>query len=331
MIEKELSKQELKLTEPLIYKMLLERAMGYDIGKILLVELNKTQRGYVNGKENYLLANWFAMQQGILAYFNPSLKTNDGYMNAWQLLGDAVCGACNFLLGQGANAETFGDYTITSGTNLSGISKAVGYLSDRSRISVYGSAPSNGYELGINFNIYTANGCFGALGSRRVMSVTAGDYLEWDFDFLNPWLLNWARIMFGIFAEADISGLVDTGSRTFTGRFASAQLPALASYLVVSNNTTPWSPTQNKLIGTVTGLTTGLAYSNWNSAGMYFFWYGTLTPSTDTVVNEIGIYTKVYDTGGATHEIAVARIVLSSPVTLYANKYNVVLIKWFAL
>jgi hypothetical protein len=235
------------------------------------------------------------------------------------------------LLGQGTATETFGDYFLPNYALLSSVSRAVGYLSDRSRIAMYGLAPVNGFELGINFIILGPNtNPFGVLGSRRLMNVYTGDYLEWDFDFLNPWLLNYARIMFGPFAEADISGLVDTGGNVFTGRFATAQLPASASYLVVSNDTTPWSPTQNKLIGTVTGLTTSLISSGYNSYGMYFFWYGTLIPSTDTVVNEIGIYTKVYDTGGVTHEIAVARIVLSSPVTLYANKYNIVLIKWFA-
>jgi hypothetical protein len=162
------------------------------------------------------------------------------------------------------------------------------------------------------------------------MSVTAGDYLEWDFDFLNPWLLNWARIMYGVFTDANISGLVNTSGTIFTGRIATAQLPASASYLLVSNNTTPWSPTQYKLIGSPTSLTTQLTYSNWSGASTFMLWYGYIVPSADITVNEIGIYTKVYDTGGTAREIAVARVVLSSSLTLSAGKYNVILIKWVA-
>jgi hypothetical protein len=204
-------------------------------------------------------------------------------------------------------------------------------MSDRIRVSLYGTVPSDGYEIGLQGTFLDTSGSgVSAILTRKVMSVVSGDYIEYDIDFLNPWLFNYARIVLYLVENADVPGLIDTSGNIFTGRSAGAQLPASASYLLVSNDTTPWSPTQYKLIGSPTSLTTNLIVSGFNRAAMFFLWYGLINPSVDITVNEIGIYTKVYDTGGAAREIAVARVVLSSPLTLSAGKYNVILIKWVA-
>jgi hypothetical protein len=303
------------------------RVYEYDKG-IYIVDV-KGIKGYIAGEEDLLTSNWWALFLGSIRETNPSDVVNtSGISYTLRASGDSSTGAAYISYGTGTTPEGFTDRTLVSRAGSISTSITIGYLSDRIRITLSGTIPSASSELGIEQNLYDTSGSYApALLGRKTGSWGANQAIAWYIDFLQPWVRGIGDYMYGIHRDINLS-MVRIDGTSFTAR-TSGDGNAGSAYLVASGDLVSWSPTL-------------IAVSNAFSLNNYYvdilstryirttIIHGLYSPANDIQVNTIGLYFPVYDTTGASQTVCILVQPLSSPITFYASRNNLVVLRIIA-
>jgi len=299
----------------------------YDKG-IYIVDV-KGIKGYVAGEEDLLNTNWWALFLGSirdtdsgdvleLSGASCSLRSSRTPVNA----------AAYLSYGTGTTTESFVDRCLVSKAGTISTSISVGYMSDRIRITLSGVVPSTSYELGIEQYILDTSGTLRtSLLGRKTGSWSANTAVSWYIEFLSPWVRGVGDYMYGIHRYANVT-MVRIDGVSFTAR-TSGDSNAGSAYLVASSDLVSWS-------STLIAISNAFSLSNYyvDILGTRYiratYLHGLYSPANDTAVNTIGLYFPVYDANGNAQTVCILVQPLSSPITLYASRNNLIVLRIIA-
>jgi len=300
----------------------------YDRG-IYVVDVGGV-KGYVNGRENMLLSNYWALLLGLLRNINTEdLADISGYTRSLRTSHDVSSGAAVIAYGSGTVPVEFTQYNLSSPVGTVSPAITVGLMSDRTRLAMSATLPANAYELGVRQDLIDPGGtrCTFQL-SRVVGSWAKGTAIVYNIDFLAPWVRGYGDLMYGIHRDANVP-MVRIDGEVFTAR-TSGDVNAESAYLVASSEAVTWSPGLVS-IPSPFSLTTYyndiLDKRNVRMTNII----GLISPANDVAVNALALYQSLIDTTGAAHTVCMAVLPLSSPITFYARRNNVVVWRVVAL
>jgi len=303
------------------------RIYEYDKG-IYIVDV-KSVKGYIAGEEDLLVSNFWALLLGLLRDINAGDFVDIGSTaRTLRTSGDINAGSAYLVYGTSTTPEGFTDNALKSYSGSISTSISISYLSDRTRIVLSGVVPATAYELGIYQSLYDLSGAgYTHMLARKVGSWSANQAVSYYIDFLQPWVRGVGDYMYGIYRNADVPVARIDGT-SFTAR-TSGTSQSGSAYLVASSDLVSWDPTL-------------IAISNAFSLNNYYadilntrymratIIHGLYSPSQDIQVNTIGLYFPVYDTTGASQTVCILVQPLSSPITFYASRNNLVVLRIIA-
>jgi len=303
----------------------------YDRG-IYIVDVRGV-KGYISGDEDLLTSNWWALFLGSIRKVNAGdCVATDGTTSTLVASGDVNRGVASISYGTNSTPEGFTDYTLKARSGSISTSITVGYMSDRVRITLSGTIPSASNELGIEQSLYaiwsTGSGGIPFLLGRRTGSYwSAGQAVAWYIDFLQPWVRGIGDYMYGILRDADVP-MARIDGTAFTARTSNTPNAGTA-YLVASSDLVSWDPTL-VAISNAFGLSNyyiDILGTRYMRATMI---HGLHSPANDIAVNTIGLYFPVFDTTGASQTVCILVQPLASPITFYASRNNLVVLRIIA-
>lgn len=276
--------------------------------------------------EDLLVSNFWALLLGTLREYNAGdVVTTAGYSYTLRSSGDATYGTAYLTYGIGTDPEYFTQIALATYKGSISTTISISYMNDRNRISLSGTLPDIAYELGIYQSLYdTAGYNYTTMLGRRTGSWSKGQAVIWNIDFLQPWVRAVADMLYGILLNANAT-MVDVTEASFTSR-SSGDVNASSVWLVASPNAVTWSPSLTSIPNKV-DLTTYYFDFLSNRVARMTYLLGTFTPSTDTQYNTVGLYQNIYDSGGGTHTCCMMVIPLSAPITFYANRNNLAILR----
>ncbi|MEM2446520.1 MAG: hypothetical protein QW734_07665 [Candidatus Bathyarchaeia archaeon] len=304
------------------------------LGVRLHLDLSNSQKGLITVKgrtsplPNLLVHNWYRILIAMLTVNNDLMINTGGSAYNARVTGALPYGAPQIWDGLGTVPEALSDYTITSAAALV-TTVSFGVLADRMRIAFGANASKDGTELGLTLTCYdTAGNAQRFLAGRKVVSFLKGDPISWNVDLYQPWVYNWLSILRGLILNENRPDLLDMAGTVYTLRISGAQAVAGPVYLCVGTGTGDFSfydytlTDPAKLTTTSTRGVTGLH--------ALLFLSGSIVPTADIVMGELGIVQPLYDTGGVTHDTLLARFRISPTITLPANKRSIITVRWLA-
>jgi len=215
----------------------------YEYDKGIYVIDVKGITGGIDAKEDLLVSNWWALLMGLLRKVNSGdVYDTYGYARTLRTSGIINYSAAYLSYGTGTTPESFIDYVLKSKVGNISTSIAVGYMSDRTRVTLSGVVPSASSELGIEQQLYDTGGSYYYyLLGRRTGSWGANQPVAWYIDFLNPWVRAVGDLMYGILRYANVT-MVRIDGVSFTALTTGA-VNYSSAYLVASSDVVTWSPT----------------------------------------------------------------------------------------
>ena len=327
----ELSKELLYIKPRLNRQNKLFEYDAYEYDKGIYVIDVKNIKGHVKGSGDNLLTSyyWSLLFSILRSYGFCDNMSMSRVVDCYKFATDINIDVIKMVYGTGTTAESFIDYTLISQTGEITPSVAIGYLSDRTRITVSGTIPSDSSELGLYQRLDTAgSGNQNFLFARKIGSWRANQAIAWYNDYLSPWVRGIGDFMYGFYRNANIT-MVRIDGVSFTARTSNPGTPGTA-YLVASSDLVSWSPTL-------------IAISNAFSLNNYYvdvsntrylratFFHGLYSPANNIQGNTIGLYLPVYDSLGNIQIVCVMVQPLSSPVTLYAGRNNLIVLRIVAM
>jgi hypothetical protein len=299
----------------------------YDKG-IYIVDVRGV-KGYVSSDEDLLTSYWWALFLGSIRDLDVGdVVSTGGSVFTLRTSNTPNRFAAYLSYGTGTMTESFVDRSLVSRVGSITASITIGYMNDRIRIALSGTVPSTSYELGIEQSLFdTGNNYHTVLLGRKTGSWSGNTAVSWYIDFLSPWVRGVGDYMYGILRSANVT-MVRIDGTSFTAR-TTGNSNAGSAYLVASSDLVSWSSTL-------------IAISNAFSLSNYYadvlntryiratFIHGLYSPSNDIAVNTIGLYFPVYDVNGNTHTVCILAQPLSSPITLYASRNNIIVLRIIA-
>jgi hypothetical protein len=300
----------------------------YDRG-VYVVDVRGVE-GHVSGDEDLLVSNWWALFLGLIREVNAGDVVDlSGAGYTLRSTGDVNPGSAYIAYGTGTAPESFVDRTLQARAGSISTTITIGYLSDRVRISLSGILPSDSSELGIEQNLYdTSVNTRTTLLGRKVGSFTSGQGVTWNVDFLSPWVRQIGDYMFGVHINGNVT-MVRIDGVSFTAR-TGADSNAGSSYLVASSSVVTWDPGLSGITGAFS-LINLFADVLGTRVVRSTIIYGLSSPSSDVEVNTIGLYFPVFDTVGNPQTTCILVQPLASPITLYAGRNNLIVLRIIAL
>jgi hypothetical protein len=303
------------------------RVYEYDRG-IYIVDV-KGVKGYIAGEEDLLTSNWWALFLGSIRYTAPSDAVNTGGTSrTLATTSDVNRSVASISYGTDSTPESFTDYILKARSGSISVSITIGYMSDRVRITLSGTLPASASELGIEQLLFTTVSTIDTfLLGRRTGSWSANQAVAWYIDFLQPWVRGIGDYMYGTHLEANVS-MVRIDGTTFTARTSNTP-NAGSAYLVASSDLVSWGPTLIAISNafSLSNYYTDILNTRYMRATMI---HGLYSPANNIQVNTIGLYFPVYDTTGATQTVCILVQPLSSPITFYASRNNLVVLRIIA-
>jgi hypothetical protein len=302
----------------------------YEYDKGIYVIDVKGITGGIDVEEDLLVSNWWALLMGLLRKVNAGDSPDTGgTARTLRTLGIVNYSAAYLSYGTGTTPESFIDYSLKSKVGSISTSFAVGYMSDRTRVTLSGVVPASASELGIEQQLYdNLNYTYIFLLGRRTGSWSQNQAVSWYIDFLNPWVRGIGDFMYGILRYTNVT-MVRVDGVSFTAR-TTGETQSGSAYLVASSDVVTWYPTL-------------YAISNAFSLSMYYadilssryiratILHGLYSPANDITVNTVGLYFPVYDTTGSSQTVCVLVQPLSSSITLYAGRNNLIVLRLLAV
>jgi hypothetical protein len=303
------------------------RAYEYDKG-IYVIDVQDI-KGYVKGEEDLLNSNWWAMLLGLLRDSNVG-DAVDQSLSAYTLRTQSTptYGAAYLIYGTGATPETFTDWKLANYVGNIATSITISYQTDRTRITLSGTLSATATELGISQILYDASSySHTTLLGRKTGSWSTNQAVTWNIDFLSPWVRAIGDIMYGNHVRANVT-MVEISGSSFTARTSNDPQPGSA-YLVASSDVISWSPSLYVMSNAfnLNSYYTDLLFTRYIRGT---FIHGMYAPAADTQVNTIGLYSPVFDASGNVHITCVLVQPLSSPITLYGGKNNLIVLRIIA-
>jgi len=301
----------------------------YDKG-IYLIDV-KGVKGVVEGYgENVLTSWWWALFLGLLTDSDAGdcVDTGGGTLTL-RSSSDVNYGTAYIPYGTGVAPESFLNYNLASRSGGITTSITLGYLSDRLRITLSGTLPADASEVGIDQLLFDTYGFpRGFLLARKTGSFTGGQQISYYIDFLPPWSRATAEMMWGILRNSDVNSVRLDGA-TIPIR-SSGDVNASGAWLVASPDLVQWSP-DAYAISNAFSLSTHLATHLGNRYTRYVAWSGISSPQNNIAVNTVGLYQSLFDAGGISHTFCMLINPLSSPITFYAGRNNLVVLRIIAV
>jgi hypothetical protein len=302
----------------------------YEYDKGIYVIDVKGISGGINVEEDLLVSNWWAIFLGLLRKTTPSdVSDQYGTGRTMRCNGDINGPQAYLSYGTGTTPESFIDYVLKSKVGNISTSIAVGYMSDRVRVTLSGIVPANASELGIEQDLYDTSGTDRIfLLGRKVGSWSQNQAVSWYIDFLNPWVRGIGDYMYGILSSSNVT-MVRIDGQSITVR-TSLESQSGSAYLVASSDVVTWDPT---LYAIPNAFSLSTYYADILSSRYIraTILHGLHSPANDITVNTVGLYFPVYDTGGVSHTTCILVQPLSSPITLYAGRNNLIVLRMVAM
>jgi hypothetical protein len=303
-------------------------AYEYDKG-IYIIDV-KGVKGSVDGRENILVSNFWALFIGLIRNVNAGdIVDVGGVARDLRSSGDVNAGIAYLVYGSGITSEAFTQNALASYVGSISTTISISYLSDRTRITFSGTLPADAYEIGVQQYVFTSGGSsYTYLFARKAGFWSKGSLINYFIDYSYPWIRQIGDLMYGVHRDADTSVKRVDGS-TFTAR-TSADFNVDTAYIVLSSSPVTWSPSLYNIPSPITPV----QYAHHKlDARIYraVHFNAVYTPTSDTAINSIALYQLIYDTAGGSNTVCLLVIPLSSPATAYANKNNVFIIRIFAM
>lgn len=302
----------------------------YEFDKGIYILDVKGVKGFIDDlkrvDEDLLNTNFWALLLGVLRNVNvDDALTTGGASYTLYSSYNPTSGAAYLTYGIGTDPEFFTQYVLSSYKGSLPTSISITYPTDRSRISFSGTLPDTAYELGLYQSWSNPAGTYyTTMFGRKSGEWSKGQAIVWNIDFLQPWVRAIADMLYGILLDANVT-MVDVIGSSFTAR-SSGDVNVGSVWLVASPNTVTWSPS---LISIPNKVDLTMFYSDFLSSRVarMTFLFGMYTPLSDTAYNTIGLYQSIYDSGGGTHTCCMMVIPLSAPMTFYANRNNLAILR----
>lgn len=302
----------------------------YEYDKNIHVIDVKGIKGYIAGEEDLLVSGWWALFLGIIRDTNVGdVVQTDGGVVSLRTQTDVNNWGAYISYGTDTTLESFTDNTLKSRSGSISTSITIGYMSDRTRITLSGTLTSAASELGIEQSLFRTDGYSSTfLLGRRTGSWSANQAVAWYIDFLSPWVRQVGNHMYGILMNADVATTRVDGVSFTAG--TSGDSNSNSAYLVASSNSVTWSPS-------LYNIPNAFSLSNYMAdvLGTRYiratFFHGLYSPANDVQVNTIGLYLPTFDTNGNTQTVCLMVQPLSSPVTLYAGRNNLIVLRIVAM
>jgi hypothetical protein len=302
----------------------------YEYDKGIYVIDVKGIKGYISGEEDLLVSNWWALLMGLLRKVDVGdVYDIGGSARSLRTSYIVNYGAAYLSYGSGTMPESFIDYSLKSKVGDISTSFAVGYMSDRTRVTLSGVVPADASELGIEQQLSdTLDIYYYCLLGRRTGSWSQNQAVSWYIDFLNPWVRAVGDLMYGILRYANVP-MVRIDGVSFTALTTGA-VNYSSAYLVASGDVVTWYPTLYN-IPDAFSLSTYYADILSSRHIRATILHGLYSPVNDITVNTVGLYFPVYDTNGASQITCILVQPLSNPITLYASRNNLIVLRLLAV
>jgi len=274
-------------------------------------------------EEDLVLMNFFQILFGLLGNVDVGNVVDlAGVVQTYRTSGDVNTGYKTYIrTGTSTTPETLQDYML-GGTVVARTTTSVYQLfSDKFRLVWEALFNDTISEFGVTFEGYNTAGTLrSVLLTRKVIGTTTVNGLRVFLDITNPFNKNFGMILYGTFWDANVDGVVDITGGTFQARTAN-DYNAGSLKLGVDPNDVSWSidlvttpsPT---LLTTLTCVYTTRTLS-------YLLSVAYVSPSSDIQVSTILLDQPIYDSGGYVHETLLGILKPPSPITLYANRTNI--------
>jgi hypothetical protein len=283
-----------------------------------------------DGDKDLLLSNFWALLIGILRDANASDVVDIGGSSyTLRSSGDVNVDMAYLSYGTGVDPSYFTQYSLQSRKGFLASSVDIVYLSDRTRISVSGILPEDAYEVGVEQPLYDTGGYSRTiLLVRTTGSFSRGNAVVYNIDFLYPWVRQIGDLMYGTMINRNVS-MIDVNGAVFLSRTV-GDPNAGSVYLVLSSSSVSWSPSLYNVPSPITP--SAFYYDNFGSRSLRMTYiHGMMSPSFDIVVNTIALYQPIYRSDGSTTTSCHLVIPLSSPVTFYGNRNNLIVLRIIAM
>jgi len=296
-----------------------------------LIDILPSFKGYVNGKPNKLLFNFYSYVTTFLHNSGKTVVKTDGSTTAW---GNWGCDRLRLYVGQDTEPVSFNDYTLVSSETKYFKTLSFEILSDRMRVN--GQWVSDGaykslawyLDQGPHDNVYR-NGII----NKILVTIAENQTVTVRINIFEPWTKNMGYLLGGLLTKQNLLGLVDTGGNTHDIR---ANNPAVnvvagASRIVIGTGTNPFS-FDDYYLESMTEIPTshGFIYPSDYSFALAY-WTSSYVPPSEMTISEIGLVQELYSSDGSTYDALMCRIVLSEPITLVPNKTNFIMIRLLAM
>ncbi len=283
---------------------------------IINIPMKRTIIGHINGKKNVLNFNfWSTVFSGLCCCnVNNLLDTKNNNLTAQS--GKPVATINNIGYGSGTGSASISQYNLENSCGSIGAQASIGTLSDRSRITVYGTLPNN-----VNCQIneiglwgYDEDG-YPLYYSRVTGSVSPNSAVSYYIDFLEPWVQNFALIQYKFFTGNTVNCITDPSGNchSFYEIYTQAEL-------IGSENQYTWNPQIYSISQDVVFNTSHYVSNNENSVVDYIL--GSYTPSQNMIIYTLGLLQYLYDEDNNSYPAFILIFPLQDPITLYSNQEN---------
>jgi len=291
---------------------------------VIDIPMKETIIGHVNGKRNVLNFNfWAVIFSGLCCCSVGGILDVDNNTPALSCGGPpALMG--HIAYGSGTTPASFSQYNLVQGCGSIGVQSTIGTLSDRTRITLYGTLPSNIScqiaELGVfGYDAYYWPFYY----SRILASASPGTTIPYYIDFLEPWLQNFAYMQYQFFTGNSVTGIIDVSGNAHTFGGIASQATLIGSVNSYSWSPTMYSITQNVVFGTS-------HYVSNAQTSVVDYILGTASPSSNIEIYTLGLLQTLNPVSGSSYQAFILILPLSSPITLYANQQNTVSLRLVA-
>ena len=299
-----------------------------------LLDVPITPIGMINDKRNLLLYNFYAMLYAILSgtgHAVYSLVHGDKYtygsgssyrgvaIYEWTTAKSIVFS--KVVLGSYDDNINFGIPTVT-----------IEELSDRIRVNVSGVATISGNSLAIGTSIGTSSNYYVIAIAGKDITYSVDQTITWRLNFFEPLLRNLAYIFFGLLSDTDPTGILDLTGTSHDVRTSvdGAKFATDVCKIHFGTSNAPFSFDNYAIVDPIEVTPKVTAIVDDGLKYILTILTSYVVPASDTDIYEIGIVRTLYDTAGNTYDALLARIVLSTPITLHGGKTNVVILRLLA-
>ncbi len=295
---------------------------------VIDIDLNKTVEGRINGVKNVLTRQFWAYLLAYPASACTDIKSTAPYVNKLCGYEDENWSTAYLVYGIGTTPESFSDYVLAGGLGSIATSISLGTSADRNRINLTGSAPANFSEIGFEQTLDTYPYRSNYLLGRKLISGTAGQAINYSIDLLSPWGYNFALMTYGLLRNINVDGAADINGNLFTLRTGVAFIGG-AARIVVSETTNVWTPSVTNIASPIE-FTTYHVLASYDNI-VYLITTGILVPPAPITAKSVGLVQKLYATDGVTRECLIMLQPLPTPVTLEANRTNMIQLRFIGI